>query len=129
MSLTLEDFGRDYVLTLKGEMTHRVSLGKDPRGNLTRIDNALNGMTERLQNVRDRLENLYAQVETTKGELGKPFPQDEELKVKSTRFGRVECGAQYRRQNAVERMAQDTENCENRLRMWGSYPVRPYLKS
>jgi hypothetical protein len=38
MSLTLEDFGRDYVLTLKGEMTHRVSLGKDPRGNLTRIE-------------------------------------------------------------------------------------------
>ena len=44
MSLTLEDFGRDYVLTLKGQMTHRVTLGKDPRGNLTRIDNALNGM-------------------------------------------------------------------------------------
>lgn len=44
MSLTLEDFGRDYVLTLKGQMTHRVILGKDPRGNLTRIDNVLNGI-------------------------------------------------------------------------------------
>lgn len=32
MSLTLEDFGRDYVLTLKGQMSHRVTLGKDPRG-------------------------------------------------------------------------------------------------
>ena len=51
MSLTLEDFGRDYVLTLKGQMTHRVTLGKDPRGNLTRIDNTLNGMAERLTTV------------------------------------------------------------------------------
>ena len=109
MSLTLEDFGRDYVLTLKGEMTHRVSLGKDPRGNLTRIDNALNGMTERLQNVRDRLENLYAQVETAKGELGKPFPQDEELKVKSVRLAELNAELNIDDRTPMERMAQDTE--------------------
>ena len=71
MSLTLEDFGRDYVLTLKGQMTHRVTLGKDPRGNLTRIDNALNGMAERLNTVQGKLDSLYAQMETAKQELGK----------------------------------------------------------
>ena len=83
MSLTLEDFGRDYVLTLKGQMSHRVTLGKDPRGNLTRIDNALNGMADRLATVRSKLDSLYSQMETAKAELGKPFPQEEELRVKS----------------------------------------------
>ena len=89
MSLTLEDFGRDYVLTLKGQMTHRVTLGKDPRGNLTRIDNALNGMADRLATVQSKLESLYSQMETAKQELGKPFPQEDELRVKSARLAEL----------------------------------------
>lgn len=40
MSLTVEDFGREFVLTLKGQMTHKVLLGKDARGNLIRMENA-----------------------------------------------------------------------------------------
>ncbi len=86
MSLTVEDFGKDFVLTLKGAMAHRVSLGKDARGNLVRIDNALNGMPERMQAVQERLTNLYGQMEAAKAELGKPFPQEEELRTKSARL-------------------------------------------
>jgi N12 class adenine-specific DNA methylase len=89
MSLTLEDFGRDYVLTLKGQMTHRVTLGKDPRGNLTRIDNALNGMADRLTAVQGKLDSLYAQMENAKAELGKPFPQEAELRTKSARLAEL----------------------------------------
>lgn len=89
MSLTLEDFGREYILTLKGKMTHRVTLGKDPRGNLTRIDNALNTIEKRLEAVKERLDALYIQVETAKTKLGKPFPQDEELKTKSARLAEL----------------------------------------
>ena len=89
MSLTLEDFGKDYVLTLKGQMTHRVTLGKDARGNLTRIDNVLNQMPERLKNVEAQLQTLYAQVEAAKAELGKPFPQEAELRQKSERLAEL----------------------------------------
>jgi len=89
MSLTLEDFSREYVLTLKGQMSHRVSLGKDARGNLTRIDNVLAAMPERLQSVRNKLDNLYAQVEAAKAELGKPFPQEAELRQKSERLAEL----------------------------------------
>lgn len=49
MSLSVENFGKDYTLTLKGRMSHRVTLGTDARGNLTRIDNALAAMPERLK--------------------------------------------------------------------------------
>ena len=89
MYLTLEDFGKEYILTLKGKMTHRVTLGKDPRGNLTRIDNTLNGIEKRLEAVTERLEALYVQVENAKAELGKPFPQEEELKIKSARLAEL----------------------------------------
>ena len=89
ISLTLEDFGKDYVLTLKGQMTHRVTLGKDARGNLTRIDNVLNQMPERLKNVEAQLQTLYAQVEAAKAELGKPFPQEAELRQKSERLAEL----------------------------------------
>ena len=89
MSLTIENFGQDIVLTLKGQMSHRATLGKDARGNLIRIDNALAGMTERLENVKARLENLYAQVDAAKAELGKPFPMDAELERKSSRLAEL----------------------------------------
>jgi len=89
MSLTVENFGKDFVLTLKGRMSHRVELGKDARGNLVRIDNALAQMPERYKTVQGRLENVQAQLATAKAELGKPFPQEVELKEKSARLAEL----------------------------------------
>ena len=107
MSLTLEDFGRDYVLTLKGQMTHRVTLGKDARGNLTRIDNALNGMAERLNTVQGKLDSLYAQMETAKQELGKPFPQEAELKAKAARLAELNIALNIDDKTPLEAMAEE----------------------
>ena len=89
MSLTVENFGKDFVLTLKGRMSHRVELGKDARGNLVRIDNALAQMPERYKTVQGRLENVQAQLATAKAELGKPFPQEAELNEKSARLAEL----------------------------------------
>ncbi len=57
MSLSVEGFGQNFILTLKGQMTHRITLGTDARGNLIRIDNALSDMPKRLQNVHAQLDN------------------------------------------------------------------------
>jgi len=89
MSLTVENFGKDFILTLKGRMSHRVELGKDARGNLVRIDNALAQMPERYKTVQGRLENVQAQLATAKAELGKPFPQEDELRIKSARLAEL----------------------------------------
>ena len=89
MSLTVENFGKDFILTLKGRMSHRVELGKDARGNLVRIDNALAQMPERYKTVQGRLENVQVQLATAKAELGKPFPQETELKEKSARLAEL----------------------------------------
>ena len=89
MSLTVENFGKNFYLTLKGRMSHRVELGKDARGNLVRIDNALAQMPERYKTVQSRLENVQAQLATAKAELGKSFPQEAELKEKSARLAEL----------------------------------------
>ena len=89
MSLTVENFGKNFYLTLKGQMSHRVELGRDARGNLVRIDNALAQMPERLQTVQSRLENVQAQLATAKAELGKPFPQEAELREKAARLAEL----------------------------------------
>lgn len=86
MSLTLENFGKDYVLTLKGERSHLVLLGTDPRGNLLRIDHALEQVAERLSQEQSELENLERQREAAKVEAEKPFPQETELQEKSARL-------------------------------------------
>ena len=108
MSLTLEDFGKDYVLTLKGQMTHRVTLGKDARGNLTRIDNVLNAMPDRLQNVRNTLDATTAQMEAAKAELGKSFPQEEELRVKSARLAQLNAELNIDERTPMEQLADET---------------------
>ena len=66
-------------------MSHKVELGPDARGNLTRIDNALTALPERLKAVQAQLDNLYQQQAAAKAELGKPFSQEAELQRKSAR--------------------------------------------
>ena len=86
MSVTLEDFGKKYVLTMRGKMNHQATLGSDARGNLTRLDNALAQMPPRLTALQTKLDELYQQRDAAKAELGKPFPYEEELRDKSARL-------------------------------------------
>ena len=108
-ALTAEGFYMDCILTLKGQMSHRVELGKDARGNLTRIDNVLNAIPARLTSQKKYLENLYAQMEAAKAELGKPFPQEEELRVKSARLAELNAELNIDDKLPMERLAGDTD--------------------
>ena len=109
MALTLENFGRDYILTLKGQMSYRVELGRDARGNLVRIDNALNAMPERVTSQKAYLDNLYAQVKEAKAALGKPFPQEEELRAKSARLAELNAELNIDDKTPMERLAGDDD--------------------
>ena len=86
MSVAFDSMWKTYTLTLKGQMTHRVELGSDARGNLVRIENALDKMPERLRSVQEQLENLYNQQAAAKAEVGKSFPQEQELAAKTARL-------------------------------------------
>ena len=86
MSVEFSAWKQEYTLLLKGQMTHRATLGTDPRGNLTRIDNALAQMPQRLEAAKAQLDNLYQQQAAAKEEVGKPFLYEEELRSKNARL-------------------------------------------
>ena len=90
MSLMYNPFSSQYLLTLKGAMSHQVELGSDARGNITRIDNALASIPKKIQNVENKLSDLNQQMTTARAELGKPFPQEEELRTKSARLAELD---------------------------------------
>ena len=86
MELSFESFSKEYLITLKGALTHTTGLGTDIFGNILRLDNLLGGMEERLIACREQLENVNVQLENAKQEVEKPFPQEDELKTKSARL-------------------------------------------
>lgn len=82
--------GFTHKLALKGAVSYQVEPGADARGNLTRIDNALDKMPESLETYKIKLSNLLQQQEAAKAEIGKPFPQEEELQRKSARLAELD---------------------------------------
>ncbi len=86
MILTFDSFDRLFHLGLKNKITYDVELGSDIHGNITRIDNVLNGIDKKLDYNKTQLEDTKKQYENAKQEINKPFPQEEELKTKSKRL-------------------------------------------
>ena len=74
---------------LKGAMTHRAALGEDVKGNLLRLDHALAAIPKRLEDAKARLNELEAQRDAAQAELGKPFPQEQQLREKSARLAEL----------------------------------------
>lgn len=110
MSLTLEDFGRDYILTLRGTLAHRVELGRDARGNTIRIENTIRAMTDRRKEIQVAYDNLQIQMEQAQEELGKPFPQEEEYQAKTARL--VELNAVLNMENKRDSdIEEEKEEC------------------
>ena len=107
MELSYDSFRSEFDIVLKGSMSHRVALGTDARGNITRLDNALSGIPERLERANEQLTNLYNQQEAAKAELGKPFPQEAELAAKSQRL--AELDAALNMEDTVESRAEKSE--------------------
>jgi hypothetical protein len=86
MSISFDTANKEYKCHLKGAMTHTVSLGSDPVGNITRIDNVFDRIPHLFADREAKLEALYSQVENAKAELVRPFPQEAELVEKSARL-------------------------------------------
>ena len=80
---------REYKVKLKGELGYPVTLGTDTFGNITRFDNALEGLPKRLEINEQELENTKKQFETAKVDVGKPFNQEEELTAKTVRLNEL----------------------------------------
>lgn len=88
MTLWVSDSGLSPKLqiTLKHTRSHTFEPGSDPFGNITRMDNVLEGMRDNLEQHQTVLGNLLQQMEDAKVEVKRPFPQEAELAEKSERL-------------------------------------------
>ena len=86
MALLYDAAHADYKLTLKGTLSHTTSLGADVFGNITRLDNLVDGLAKELEVYRDALQDTRNQLENAKVELETPFAKEKELAEKSKRL-------------------------------------------
>lgn len=90
MLLRYDPLNYTFCLDLKRELTYSLSLGESESGNITRIDNTLASIEEKLLvSGKEQLETLHQQLEDAKAELRKPFSQEQELADKSARLAQL----------------------------------------
>ena len=90
MSIQFDSFANKFRLTLRGAVSHIMEVGSDARGNITRLTNLIQTLPDRMAKVQARLDATKQQMTAAKAELGKPFPQEEELKTKSARLAKLD---------------------------------------
>ena len=89
LNLTFDSFNNRFLLNIKGYMSHRIEIGSDPIGTITRINHLLTAMPGKLQEAHTKLENINVQLETAKIEVTKEFPQEAELAQKQKRLSEL----------------------------------------
>ena len=86
MVLAYDGRSNEYRITLKGTLSHTVTLGADVFGNITRLDNALENLPKALESEQAKLAETIAQLENARTELAAPFSREEELAEKTKRL-------------------------------------------
>ena len=86
LELSFDTMERTYKVKIRGAASRTISLGTDPVGNITRIDNAIEKISDNLEAVKAELEGLEKQFEVAKEEVKKPFSKEQELKEKTDRL-------------------------------------------
>ena len=86
MVLAYDGRSNEYRITLKGTLSHTVTLGADVFGNITRLDNALENLAGSLEAEQNRLEETRGQLENARAELQTPFAREAELAEKTKRL-------------------------------------------
>ena len=89
LELSFETFEKQYVLTLVGSLRHSVPLGADIFGNISRIDNMISSLPDKMADCKERLADTKNQLENAKAEVERPFPQEEELSKKNERLAEL----------------------------------------
>ena len=90
LSVQFDRFSERFKLNIKGNITYTIEVGSDPLGNITRINNALEGISKDLQTAQEKLKNVERQLENAKLEVNKPFEKEEELNAKLKRLAELD---------------------------------------
>ena len=89
LNIRFDSFKNEHQAVLRAELSYPVSLGDDARGNITRLDNAIDNFADRIADAENVLQNLEQQKQAAEIEVAKPFAQEKELAEKSARLAEL----------------------------------------
>lgn len=90
LNIRFDSFKNEHQIVLRGELSYPVPLGDDPRGNIVRLDNAIDNFADRIADAENARQNLEQQKQAAEVEVAKPFAQEEELAEKSARLAELD---------------------------------------
>jgi hypothetical protein len=79
----------EHNFSLNGATKHYGELGTSAEGNITRLDNVIEKMPDKITRLEEKLVATKGQLENAKEELAKPFEKAEELKTKVLRLAEL----------------------------------------
>lgn len=89
MHLSFDEFAKEFKVTLKGKLSHTISLGADIHGNITRLNNEISNIPSKLAYCKTQLQTEEKQLETAKHQLSIPFDKADELAEKTARLAQL----------------------------------------
>lgn len=101
MFARFEPLQKGYTMTLEHSGVHRLELGDDSSGNITRIDNVLRGIEDRIRNATHQLEDIQTQLHTAEVEIQKPFAKEAEYQAKSSRLAELNAALQFQDKDEI----------------------------
>ena len=104
-----DTFNQQFRLTIKGQSSYMIEMGKDATGNILRIQNALGSIDKKLAEAQLKLDTLQEQLVSAKAEVTRPFAQEEELAVKQERLSELNALLNMDEKGSSETLGMDEE--------------------
>ena len=86
MTVYYDSLKNQYRLSLKGTLSHAITLGGDILGNITRMDNALANIAGEVELLRAEIADNQEQMERARADMEAPFSKEDELTQKTARL-------------------------------------------
>lgn len=109
MLASYDSFYQMHTIFLMKNLAHKVELGSDVFGNITRLDNVINGLSKKLEIEKNLLENTLNQFENAKEEVKRPFDKEDELQEKSNRLSELNKELDIGNKDEMEGLTLDDE--------------------
>ncbi|WP_416337560.1 helicase-related protein [Holdemanella porci] len=109
MLASYDSFYQMHAIFLIKNLAHKVELGSDVFGNITRLDNVINSLSKKLEIEKNLLENTLNQFENAKEEVKRPFDKEDELQKKSNRLSELNKELDIEYKDEVESLSLDDD--------------------